>query len=215
MEFLPDPIASYCEVHTSAESNVLAALNRYTQSHVLMPRMLSGHLQGRALAMFSKMIRPKYILEIGTYTGYSAICLAEGLQPDGTLVSIDNNEELFDIAQKYITDAGFKDSISLVTGDAAEEISKYNFDWDLVFIDADKERYSLYYDMLIDALKPGGIILADNVLWSGKVTDQTSLLKDKQTQLLDAFNRKVNDDPRVENILFPLRDGLMMIRKKG
>lgn len=215
MDFISDALSAYCQSHTSPESEVLKNLNRYTQSHVLMPRMLSGHFQGRALSLLSKMMQPKYILEVGTYTGYSAICLAEGLQPGGKLVSIDNNEELFQVANKYIIQAGMQDRIELVTGEASQRIADCNYPWDLIFLDADKEKYSLYFDLLIERLKPGGVIIADNVLWSGKVADALHLEKDKQTRTIHEFNQKIQEDARVENILLPVRDGLMLIRKKN
>jgi len=211
MEFLPDDIARYVEHHTSPESDLLKQISRDTHAQVLMPRMLSGHVQGRFLSMISQFIQPKYILEIGTYTGYSAICLAEGLAPDGKLITIDVNEELENRVRIYFQKAGLEAKVDYRIGDAAKVIPTLDVMFDLVFIDADKENYSLYYDLVFDKVKVGGAILADNVLWSGKVT-QTKM--DKDTRALSEFNKKVNNDARVEALLLPLRDGIMMVRKK-
>lgn len=211
MEFLPDDIARYVEHHTSPESDLLKQINRDTHAQVLMPRMLSGHVQGRFLSMISQFIQPKYILEIGTYTGYSAICLAEGLAPDGKLITIDVNEELENRVRIYFQKAGLEAKVDYRIGDAAKVIPTLDVMFDLVFIDADKENYSLYYDLVFDKVKVGGAILADNVLWSGKVT-QTKM--DKDTRALSEFNKKVNNDARVEALLLPLRDGIMILRKK-
>lgn len=212
MDFIPENIERYSEEHTSAESVVLEKLNRDTQAKVLRPRMLSGHLQGRVLAMFSSMIQPKRILEIGTYTGYSAICLAEGLTADGQLHTIDINEELEDMVQEFVETAGFTDKIITHVGDATEIIPTLKEDWDLVFIDADKPNYPVYYDLVVDQLKPGSYIIADNVLWSGKVA-QPLKEKDLDTKIMMDFNAMIQNDPRVENVLFPIRDGLMVCRK--
>jgi predicted O-methyltransferase YrrM len=214
MEFLPEKLQEYCEQHSSEEPIVLKKLNRQTHAQVLQPRMLSGHLQGRFLSMISALVRPKMILEIGTYTGYSALCLAEGLQEGGKLISIDVNPELEEMVYQYVEEAGHKDRIQMIIGDAYQVIRTLPQRFDLVFIDADKASYSRYYDLVIDKLEVGGVILADNVLWSGKVVDEKSLAKDKDTQLIDAFNKKVRSDPRVEAVLLPLRDGMMMLRKK-
>ncbi|MEQ9262350.1 MAG: O-methyltransferase [Owenweeksia sp.] len=213
MEFLPEKLEQYVEDHTTPESEVLQELNRETWSKVLQPRMLSGHLQGRVLSMLSKMIQPKRILEIGTYTGYSALCLAEGLQEEGKLHTIDINEELEDMVNSYIEKAGYSDRIQMHVGDATQIIPALNESWDIVFIDADKENYSNYFDLTIDHLRPGGYIIADNVLWSGKVIQKVDP-KDEETQALMAFNEKVLKDDRVENALFPVRDGLMVCRKR-
>jgi predicted O-methyltransferase YrrM len=177
--------------------------------------MLSGHLQGRFLSMISKLVKPSYILEIGTYTGYSALCLAEGLAPNGKLFTLDVNPELEDLVNQYIEEAGYKNRIQMIIGDAYQLIRTLPHSFDLVFIDADKSSYSKYFDLLIDKLNPGGIILADNVLWSGKIIDEKSLSKDKDTQSIDAFNKKVQADPRVEVVLLPIRDGITLIRKKS
>lgn len=213
MDFLPEEIEQYSQKHTSDESDILKKLNRETQAKVLQPRMLSGHIQGRLLSMFSKMIRPKYILEIGTYTGYSAICMAEGLQDGGMLHTIDINEELEDMVTDYVNKAGYENKIQMHVGNALDIIPKLKMDFDLVFIDADKENYSAYYDLLIDKLRPGSFIIADNVLWSGKVLDAYEKL-DMETQALVDYSKKVHADDRVENLLLAIRDGLMICRKK-
>ena len=213
MEFLPEEIALYAERYTQAEPELLAELNRHTWANVLMPRMLSGHLQGRMLSMLSKLLQPKTILEIGTYTGYSAICLAEGLAKDGVLHTIDINEELEDMVRPYFDRSGYGNQISLHIGNALEIIPALEGTFDLVFIDADKENYGHYFDLVIDRMPSGGLVIADNVLWSGKVADEKEVLKDEETAALHAFNQKVMADPRVENVLFPVRDGLMLARK--
>ena len=212
MDFLTPELNDYIEAHTSDEPEVLRELNRETHAKVLMPRMLSGHFQGRFLSMISKMIRPACILEIGTYTGYSAICLSEGLAPNGKLYTIDINDELKPMVERYVQKANMQNSIELISGDAAVLIPQLNIQPDLVFIDADKVRYSVYYDLIFDQLKPGGYILADNVLWSGKVVSDEK--PDKDTAALLDFNKKVLKDERVEKIILPIRDGLMLIRKK-
>jgi predicted O-methyltransferase YrrM len=210
MDFIDPRIQAYAEQHTSPERDLLKMINRETYAKVMAPRMLSGHLQGRVLAMISAMVKPKCILEIGTYTGYSAICLAEGLQPGGTLITIDKNEELEARARQYFATAGITDRIDYRIGNALEIIPTLQANYDLVFIDADKENYSRYFDFVIDRVNLNGIILADNVLWSGKVLDGKP---DKDTRAIIDFNRKVHDDTRVENVLLPIRDGIMMIRK--
>jgi caffeoyl-CoA O-methyltransferase len=214
MEFLSEALQQYCENHSSNEPEVLKKLNRETHAQVLQPRMLSGHLQGRFLSMVSKLVQPENVLEIGTYTGYSALCLAEGMKEGGKLITIDVNPELEDRVYKYIEEAGYKDRIQMIIGDAYQIIRTLPQQFDLVFIDADKASYSKYFDLVIDKLNAGGVILADNVLWSGKVIDEKALEKDKDTQLIDAFNKKVQGDGRVETVLLPLRDGITMIRKK-
>ena len=214
MDFLDPKIEQYAEMHTTAENSVLQTLNRETYANVLMPRMLSGHLQGRVLSMFSQMLSPRRILEIGTYTGYSALCMAEGLTPDGILHTIDINEELETMVRTHIAKAGMEGKINYHIGNALEIIPSLNETFDMVFIDADKENYSRYYDMVIDNLRVGGIIIADNVLWSGKVLDEKELAKDVETKALDEFNKKIHADARVENVLMPIRDGLMVVRKK-
>lgn len=211
MEFISPELAQYCEAHTSAESDVLFTLNRNTHLKVLMPRMLSGHLQGRFLSMVSHMIKPECVLEIGTYTGYSALCMAEGLKEGGKLISIDINEEVHSFAQQHIDESQYKERIQLITGNALTIIPEMKETFDMVFIDADKQNYLNYYLSVFDKVKNGGFILADNVLWSGKVLAEK---KDKDTQAICAFNDYVMQDERVEKILLPLRDGIFMIRKK-
>jgi caffeoyl-CoA O-methyltransferase len=212
MQFLPEDIELYAEMHSSPESELLSALNRETWQKIVMPRMLSGHIQGRFLSMISKLQRPERILEIGTYTGYSALCLVEGLSESGKLYTIDINDELQPIQDKYFAKSSRMESIHRLFGDALSIIPELNEEFDLVFIDADKDNYINYYNLLIDRLKPGAILLADNVLWSGKVTKPASS-NDLETRILQEFNVLVTQDARVENILLPIRDGLMMIRK--
>lgn len=212
MDFIPEEIARYTEAYTKPESPVLRQLNRETQAHVLMPRMLSGHLQGRVLSMLSHMVKPSLILEIGTYTGYSALCLAEGLRKGGTLHTIDINEELDDMVHEFIRKAGFSDQIITHTGEAVKIIPELPGKFDLVFIDADKENYSLYYDLVFPRVNIGGYIIADNVLWSGNILKPLAEM-DEETASIAGFNKKILSDTRVENVLFPVRDGLMVIRK--
>ncbi|KAA9333555.1 O-methyltransferase [Adhaeribacter soli] len=214
MEFLDEELQQYCDDHTSPEPELLKKLNRETHAKVMMPRMLSGHLQGRTLAMFSQMLRPQQILEIGTYTGYSGICLAEGLAENGTLHTIDINDELEDMVRRYFQEAGLENKVNYYLGNALEIIPTLNQTFDLVFIDADKINYSHYFDLVIDKVRPGGFIIADNVLWSGKVLEKFRKKLDKDTEALLHFNQKVQDDERVENVLLPIRDGLLVIRKK-
>jgi len=214
MDFIQDSIQDYCNSLTTQEPFYLQQLSRYTHAKVLQPRMLSGHFQGRFLAMISKLIKPKSILEIGTYTGYSALCLAEGLQADGKLTTIDINPELEEVIHKHIQMAKMEDKIQFIVGDAYQIIRTLPHHFDLVFIDADKQNYSKYFDLVADKMNDGGVILADNVLWSGKIVDEKARLNDKDTIALNAFNEKVSVDPRFESILFPIRDGIMMLRKK-
>ena len=211
MEFLPQQLDDYVCEHSSSEPALLNELNRKTHLDVLYPRMLSGHLQGRVLSMLSHMIKPKNILEIGTYTGYSAICLAEGMQAGGKLYTLDVNEELESLVRSYFDKAGLTDNIDFRIGKALEVIPTLDVTFDLVFIDADKENYSNYYKQVIDKVTPGGYIIADNVLWSGKVIDEKP---DPETQSLIDYSKMVHADERVENVLFPVRDGLMIARKK-
>ena len=177
---------------------------------ILQPRMLSGHLQGRFLSFFAKVCRPTTILEIGTFTGYSALCLAEGLAIDGRLITIDINEELETFTRSFFDRSEYKHQIDYRIADAKDELTKIEGPFDLVFIDADKRNYALYYDLIIDKMSPGGVILVDNVLWSGKIVDEQA--RDKSTQALRDFNQKCLDDPRVDKMLLPLRDGLYMLR---
>ena len=213
MEFISKDLSDYCENNTSPESEVLAQLNRETHLKVVSPRMLSGHLQGRFLSFISKLQQPKLIVEIGTYTGYSALCLAEGLHPEGKLISIDVNEETSSFAKSFIAKTEYADKIELVLADAKEFVKTINEPIDLVFIDADKKNYLNYYHLVIDKLNKGGLIIADNVLWSGKITMLESSM-DKETLALHQFNQFVQQDTRVENMLLPIRDGLMVVRKK-
>jgi len=210
MNFLSDQLSKYIEQHTSPSSNLLSDINRITHQRVLMPRMISGHLQGRVLSMFSHMIKPSSILEIGTYTGYSALCLAEGLSDNGKLITIDKNVELEEMTRSFFDKSPIGQKIDFRVGNALEIIPKLDMKFDLVFIDADKENYSNYYDLVIDDVTAGGIVIADNVLWSGKVLEDGN---DKDTKALKLFNMKIQEDNRVENVLFPVRDGLMVIRK--
>jgi caffeoyl-CoA O-methyltransferase len=213
MQF-PDPLINqYAETHSTPEAEILAELNRETHLKMLMPQMLSGHLQGNILKMFSRMIKPYGILEIGTFTGYSSICLASGLAHDGFLITIDINEELKLMAEKYFEKAGLQHKIEMRTGDATEIIPTLKDNFDLVFIDADKLNYSNYYDLVFDKVNPGGFILADNVLWSGKVLEQNTG-NDKDTQAIKDFNKKVLNDNRVESVILPVRDGINVIWKK-
>jgi caffeoyl-CoA O-methyltransferase len=213
MEFIDANLAAYADAHTSPESPVLQQLNRDTHAHMLYARMLSGHGQGRLLAMISQMIQPRRILEIGTYTGYSALCLAEGLTSDGQLITLDSNEELEAFVRSYWAGTPHEQQLDLRIGNAADLIPTLEGPFDLVFIDADKRNNALYYDLVFEKVRPGGFVLADNVLWSGKVV-QPIAPSDLDTQAVVAFNQKIHDDPRVENVLLPIRDGLLLIRKR-
>lgn len=206
-------IEQYILDHSDDEDPVLAELNRETNLKILRPRMLSGHLQGRVLEMISKMIRPEKILELGTYTGYSAICLAKGLKENGNLHTIEINDELEDFILKYVKKAGLDHKIKLHSGDARKIVPQLNEHFDLVFIDADKREYLEYYNIVFDFVKPGGFILADNVLWSGKVIELESP-DDEYTKGIFDFNEFIKNDSRVEKVILPLRDGLTLIRKK-
>ncbi len=210
MDFLPHNISQYCEAFTEKESDLLYELNRTSHIKLNASRMLSGHLQGRVLSFISKLLNPSSILEIGAYSGYSALCLAEGLKKDGQLITIDPNEETNLLAQSFFARSTYANNIRLIEADAAKTIPTLNGPFDLVFIDADKKNYALYYDLIIDKVSPGGIIIADNVLWSGKVVDEK---KDEDTQTIHNFNQKVHSDTRVTNLLLPIRDGLMILRK--
>lgn len=212
MNFIEDKIEDYSLSHTSPENSLLNKIHRETHLEVLRPRMLSGHFQGRLLSMFSKMIKPSKVLEIGTYTGYSALCLSEGLSENGMLFTIDINEELEDRVREYFKESAFDDRINFLIGDAISIIPELKEQWDLVFIDADKNNYLVYYDLVIEATRPGGYIIADNVLWSGKVVDKEH--QDEDTMALKVFNDKLAKDSRLEIILLPVRDGLMVARKK-
>lgn len=213
MEFIDEALDDYCCAHTSAESPLLAKLNRDTHVNVLQPRMLSGHFQGRLLSLLSKMIRPERILEIGTYTGYSALCMAEGLTETGKIITLDINAQLEDFVRSYIAESSFANQVDYRICNAMEEIPTLDEQFDMVFIDADKMNYINYYHLVFDKVKPGGYILSDNVLWSGKVL-QTEGKLDKDTVLLKEFNELIHNDTRVENVLLPIRDGIMIARKK-
>ena len=210
MDFIPEEIDQYARDHSSEESPLLKKIHRDTHAEVLMPRMVSGHLQGRFLSMISSMIKPKVILEIGTYTGYSAICLAEGLAKGGKLITIDINEELETRVRGYFKEAGLEQKIDYRIGDAVELIPDLKESFDLDFLDADKENYQLYFDLVFDKMAVGGFLFADNVLWSGKVIGAK---EDKDTRAIKSFNDRITNDPRLEKMLLPLRDGIMMVRK--
>ncbi len=214
MNFLPPEIEQYALRHTDSEPALLQELNRETNLNVLMPRMLSGHFQGRFLSFISKLIRPEFILEIGTYTGYSALCLAEGMASGGQLHTIDNNEELDQISRKYFNKSDYRNQIIKHTGNALEIIPTLSCQWDLVFIDADKINYRKYFGMVIDNVRPGGLIITDNVLWSGKVLSAHIPENDKDTLAIRDFNESILFDNRLENLLLPLRDGLYCSIKK-
>jgi caffeoyl-CoA O-methyltransferase len=213
MEFIDKKLDDYICAHSENEPELLYELNRETHLNVMMPRMLSGHFQGRVLSMLSHMIQPERILEIGTYTGYSALCFAEGLKEGGKLITIDKNEELEDMVRRYFERSEYSNSIDYLIGNAMEIIPSLNDVFDLVFIDADKANYVNYYNMVIDKVRPGGYIIADNVLWSGKVLENYESL-DKDTKVIMDYNRIVHEDSRVQEVLLPIRDGLMICRKK-
>lgn len=209
---LDSQIEEYILQNSGQESKLLAEINRETQAKILMPRMLSGHLQGRVLSMISHLLKPKLILEIGTFTGYSALCFAEGLSSDGELHTIEINDELESIILKYFHQSEYKNRLHLHIGNAIDIIPKLPNNIDLVFIDADKRAYLDYYHLVIDKLKTGGLILADNVLWDGKVVKPLEE-NDENTKGILAFNDFVQKDKRVENVILPIRDGIMMLRK--
>jgi caffeoyl-CoA O-methyltransferase len=213
MHFISEDLENYVANHSQQEPELLVKLNKETHQKILQPRMLSGHFQGRVLSMLSKIINPKTILEIGTYTGYAALCLAEGLQGNGTLDTIDINEELEEIQQKYFDLSPYSNQIVQHIGDAIEIIPTLNKKFDLVFIDADKENYINYFHLIVPLMNKGGIILSDNVLWSGKVLEEVKA-NDKSTQILLDYNRIINEDERVETVLLPIRDGLTVTRVK-
>ena len=210
MDFLPENIQKYISDISQSESLILKELNRYTNSKVILPRMLSGHVQGRFLSMISKLINPEIIVEVGTYTGYSCLCLAEGLKKNGKIITIEKDEEFASIAKKFFDRSKYKEKISLIIDDATNVIENMNEKIDLAFIDADKVNYSKYYDKLFPKLKIGGLIVADNVLWSGKVTEDVC---DNETQSIKNFNTKVKNDERVENLIVGIRDGIMVCQK--
>ena len=209
--FINKDILEYSEKYSQQEPEILQELNRETHSKILNPRMLSGFFQGRLLSIISKLIKPKKVLEIGTYTGYSAICIAEGMNKNGIIHTIDKNEELNTIQKKYFKKSGLENNIIQYNGCALDIIPKIEEKFDLIFIDADKENYINYFNLVIDKLNNNGVILADNVLWSGKVINFED--HDLTTNVLREFNRMVNNDKRVETILLPIRDGISIIRK--
>lgn len=211
MHFLSPLLESYIADHSEPEPELLQELTRETHLKVVQPRMITGHFQGRVLSMLSKIITPKYILEIGTYTGYSALCLAEGLQKEGQLHTIEVNEELHQMQRKYFDKSGYGSRIVQHTGDALKIVPDLEVVFDLVFIDANKVNYDAYFEAAIQKTKPGSVILSDNVLWSGKVVEPIQE-SDKATAALVAYNKKLRDDPRVETVLLPIRDGLTLSR---
>jgi predicted O-methyltransferase YrrM len=213
MHFLSNILEDYIEEHSQSEPELLAELSRETHLKVLQPRMITGHFQGRVLSLLSKIIAPKNILEIGTYTGYSAICLAEGLQKTGELHTIEINEELHGFQRKYFDRSGYGTQIIQHTGDALDIIPTLDLSFDLVFIDAQKVNYDAYFEAVIQKTRPGGVILSDNVLWSGKVVEPVPQ-SDKATLALKAYNKKLQSDPRVETVILPIRDGLTLSRVK-
>ena len=212
INFIDDNILNYSISKSEKESKLLNDLYRETYLKVLNPRMISGHYQGRILSLISKIVSPKKILEIGTYTGYSAICLCEGMDKDGVLHTIDNNKELVKIQNKYFKKANLKDKIVQHSGDAKNIIPSIDEEFDIVFIDADKESYPEYYDLIINKVRSGGIIIADNILWSGKILEKVEQ-DDQATKSIIEFNNKIIEDDRVKNIILPIRDGLNIIRK--
>ena len=211
MDFISEKLTEYISKNSNIEPGILARLNQETHQKILKPRMLSGHIQGRFLSMISKMKSPSTILEIGTYTGYGTLCLLEGLKEDGKIFTIDRNEELLKIQNKYFEESGKRDKIIQLTGNAKEILNDLNETYDLVFIDADKENYIEYFKQVSERLNKNGIIISDNVLWSGKVLD-SSLEKDEETNALVNFNKILNEDKRFETVILPLRDGLSISR---
>jgi len=213
MHFLPGKIDNYVVKHSQQEPKILQELSKETWQKVMNPRMISGAYQGRVLSILTKLINPKTILEIGTFTGYSTLCFAEGISKNGTIFTIDKNEELQELQQKYFEKSGYKNQIKTFVGNALEIIPTINEKFDLVFIDADKSNYINYFHLIIDKMNVGGIILSDNVLWNGKVVEELNP-KDKDTKALLAYNKLLNTDERVESVLLPIRDGLTISRVK-
>ena len=213
MDFTSDKIDEYVVTHSQAEPKILQELNKETWQKVLNPRMLSGAYQGRLIAMISKLINPTTILEIGTYTGYSALCLAEGMHVNGTLYTIDKNEELETFSNKYFQKSPYKNNIKQLVGNALEIIPTIQDSFDLVFIDADKCNYINYFNLIINKMNSGGVILSDNVLWSGKVVEELDT-KDIDTKILIEYNSILNNDARIETVILPIRDGLTISRVK-
>ena len=213
MHFLSEELDNYVTLHSQDEPELLAQLNKETHQKILQPRMLSGHFQGRVLSMLSKIIHPTNILEIGTYTGYATLCLAEGLAENGTIDTLDNEEELFDFQRKYFDKTNWAKQITQHLGDALDIIPRLTKKYDLVFIDADKENYINYFHLIVPMMNKGGIILSDNVLWSGKVLEEIKQ-GDITTQILIEYNQLLKNDVRVETVLLPIRDGLTVSRVK-
>lgn len=211
MHFISEELENYVAAHSENEPELLQQLNKETHQKVLQPRMLSGHFQGRVLSMLSKIINPKHILELGTYTGYATLCMAEGLRENGTIDTIDINEELEEIQNKYFEQSGKRNQIIQHIGNALEIIPLLDKKFDLVFIDADKENYINYWKLIVPMMNKGGIILSDNVLWSGKVLEEVQK-NDKSTRILLEYNKITKEDPRVETVLLPIRDGLTVSR---
>ena len=211
MHFISQELEDYIENHSQKEPELLAALNKETYQKILLPRMLSGHFQGRVLSMLSKLIRPKNILEIGTYTGYSALCLCEGMQENGILHTIDIKEELVDFQRKYFDKSPWGNQIIQHLGEAVDIIPTLDVRFDLVFIDADKENYLNYFELIVPKMNKGGIILSDNVLWSGKVLEPLQP-NDSSTKILLEYNKLLKNDSRIETVLLPIRDGLTVSR---
>ena len=210
MDFISEKIAEYLSQNSEKEPEILSKLNQETHQKVLQPRMLSGHIQGRFLSLISKIKSPLHILEIGTYTGYGTLCLAEGLAANGKIFTIDRNEELLKIQNKYFEKSGNRDKIVQLTGNAIDILSDLNQTFDLIFIDADKENYVKYFEIVSEKLNPNGIIISDNVLWSGKVVERDN--NDEETNTLKKFNRILSDDTRFETVILPLRDGISISR---
>ena len=211
MNFISSKLQQYIDEHSMEESDLLTALDRETHQKVLQPRMLSGSYQGRLLALLAKIIEPKKILEVGTYTGYATLCMAEGLATGGSIDTIDYNEELSDIQRRYFDQSSYRSQIIQHLGEAKDVIKTLTGPYDLVFLDADKENYPNYFDLIIDKLETGGVIISDNVLWSGKVLEKAA---DEATSALQEYNHKINTDARVETIILPIRDGLTITRKR-
>lgn len=212
MNFLDEKLDDYVVKHSESEPPFLNELNRKTWIEILNPRMIAGHFQGRVLSMLSHMIQPTNVLEIGTFTGYSAICWGEGLAENGEIHTIDINEELEEIASKYVAKSGLQNQVHFHIGNAIDIIPKLDKKWDLVFLDADKYNYTNYYNLVFDSVRKGGYIIADNVLWNGKVIDSNAF-EEVDTKAILEFNNMIQEDSRVQNVLFPIRDGLMVIRK--
>ena len=211
MDFISEKIAEYLSQNSEKEPEILSKLNRETHQKVLQPRMLSGHIQGRFLSLISKIKSPLYILEIGTYTGYGTLCLAEGLATGGKIFTIDRNEELLKIQNKYFEESGNRDRIVQLTGNAIDILDNLNQTFDLIFIDADKENYVKYFQLVSEKLNPNGLIISDNVLWSGKVVEEDND-NDDETNTLKKFNRILNEDKKFETVILPLRDGISISR---